>query len=181
MDRSQRPGEGECSGYHCDYVAKVSDGDILATLMTQSDAIPAFIRAIPESESTIVHPPYGWSIHQVIEHCVEAERVFGYRILRFASGDKTDLPGWDENAFADSDYASSATLEELAFEYHLLRRANLCLLTRLNDDSWNQIGNADGKQISVRAVAWLMAGHWLHHEAILRKRLSRESELPSPS
>lgn len=171
MNYSQRPGDAECSGYHRDYVAQVPDGDILKTLASQGESIPAFIRSISPDDRDVVHPPYGWTIHQVIEHCLEAERVFGYRILRFATGDKTDLPGWDENDYAAADYASSSSLSALADEYEWLRRANLKLLERLNEAAWDEIGNADGKQISVRAMAWLMAGHWLHHESILRKRL----------
>ena len=171
MDRTQRPGENECSGYHRDYVAQVPDGDIVSILADQAESIGAFVRRIPADQSDVVHPPYGWSILQVIEHCVDAERVFGYRLLRFAAGDKTDLPGWDENAYADKNYAPAATLADLADEYDHLRRANLALLKRIAPTAWDEIGAADGKQVSTRAIAWLMAGHWLHHEAILRKRL----------
>lgn len=172
MDLRQRPGEGECSGYHVEYVAKVPDGDILETLRAQGQSITEFIRGIDSSLRDVIHPPYGWSIRQVLEHCIEAERVFGYRILRFATGDKTELPGWDENAYADADYGPHADLPALADEYGWVRSGNVALLSRLSEEAWNEVGSADQKNVSVRALAWLMAGHWLHHEAILRSRLS---------
>ena len=172
MNLAQRPGEHECFDYHRDYAAKVPDGDILATLRSQQDSIPAFLEQIPEEVGPVIHPPYGWSVWQVIEHCIEAERVFGYRALRFAAGDKTDLPGWDENHYAATDYGPNATLAALASEFMALRQANVCLLARLTPSAWEEIGTADGRLCSVRTLAWLLAGHWLHHEAILRKRLT---------
>lgn len=171
MDPTQRPGENECFDFHRDYVALVPDGDIRATLQTQLESIPAFIRSLPTSELETVHAPYGWKLRTVVEHCCDAERVFGYRILRFATGDKTDLPGWDENHYAACGYGDAQGTEELAVEFEALRRSNLQLLSRLRDSAYDEIGLADGRGVSVRTLTWLMAGHWIHHEAIMRKRL----------
>ena len=175
MDLSTRPSENECFDYHRDYVAKVPDGDILTTLESQISTITQFIGGIPQSQWEIVHPPYGWSIRTVIEHCCDAERVFGYRALRFATGDKTDLPGWDENRYAVCGYGKVVPPVELAVEMGSIRMSNLRLLSRLTDDAWTQKGTADGRSVSVRTLAWLMAGHWLHHDAILRARLAAAS------
>ena len=172
MDRSQRPTNHEAFSFNRDYVAKVPDGDILATLREQCDSIPAFIRSLPSEVADVVHPPYGWSIRQVVEHCVDAERLFGYRALRFASGDTTHLPGWDEVTIAAEDYGPGADFAGLADEFAALRRSNICLLSRLREQSWGIIGIADNRKASVRTIAWLMAGHWLHHYAILESRLS---------
>jgi hypothetical protein len=175
MDYTRRPSEQECFGYHRNYVANVSDGDILQTLEAQLTSVPAFIRALPEDQLDVVHAPYGWRIRTVVEHCCDAERVFGYRALRFATGDKTELPGWDENYYAACGYSCPQSTGEIAGEFASLRSANLCLFKRLNPDAFDRLGVADGKQVSVRTLAWLMAGHWLHHAAILRKRLSLAS------
>ncbi|MEZ6137792.1 MAG: DinB family protein [Pirellulaceae bacterium] len=171
MNLSQRPGAHECFDFHCDYVAKVPDGDILQTLELQLASIPQTILEIEVSELEVVHPPYGWAVRTVLEHCCDAERVFGYRALRFATGDQTDLPGWDENHYATCGYARPVALEDLAEEFRALRASNLLLLRRLDDKCWNRLGTADGRKMSVRTIAWLMAGHWLHHAAILKKRL----------
>jgi hypothetical protein len=175
MDYAQRPTDEEVFDYQREYVKKVADGDILETLRIQREIAVPWIQAIPASEADAVHEPYGWSIWQVIQHCVDAERVFGYRALRFATGDQTELPGWDENRYAAVAYAPGSSLVDLATEFSLTRESNLALLRRLSLDAWNEIGCADGRQVSVRALSWLMAGHWIHHERILRKRLNQEA------
>ncbi len=171
MDLTLRPTHSECFDYHRDYVAKVADGNILTTLREQQQTVPEFIRSIAAEQWTQVHPPYSWSIRTVIEHCCDAERVFGYRALRFATGDSTDLPGWDENHYAACNYSPDANAAMLAEEFSALRMGNLCLLERLTEECWSRMGTADGRRVSVRTVAWLMAGHWLHHQAILQRRL----------
>jgi hypothetical protein len=173
MDLTQRPDRTECFDYHRDYVAKVPDGNILETLEQQLQVVPGFIQAIAAEQLEVVHAPYMWSVRTVIEHCCDAERVFGYRAMRFATGDSTDLPGWDENHFATCGYARIVSGQQLAEEFRSLRAGNLQLLKRLNDDCWSRIGTADGRKASVRTIAWLMAGHWLHHASILQKRLGQ--------
>lgn len=172
MSLEKRPGDHECFDYHRDYVAKVPDGNILETLTAQLETIPAYIESIPADQLGVVHAPYGWSVRTVIEHCCDAERVFGYRALRFATGDQTDLPGWDENHYASCGYGQELGTAELAAEYRSLRQSNLGLLHRLKPEAFDGIGLADGRKVSVRTVTWLMAGHWIHHHGILEKRLA---------
>lgn len=172
MDYAQRPTDDEVFHYQRDYVKKVADGDILETLKRQCEIAVPWIKSIPSAEADVVHPPYGWSIWQVIQHCVDAERVFGYRALRFATGDKTELPGWDENRYASVAYATGSSLVDLAEEFYLTRQSNIHLLQRLSPTAWEEVGTADGRLVSVRAISWLMAGHWIHHEVILKKRLN---------
>ncbi|MEM8732874.1 MAG: DinB family protein [Planctomycetota bacterium] len=172
MDFSIRPGDHECFDYHRDYVAKVPDGDIRSTLVGQQESIPSFIESLDDAVLSMVHEPYHWSIRTVIEHCCDAERVFGYRILRFAAGDQTDLPGWDESTYASSGYSQARSKVELANEYSASRASNLALLSRIQPESLDRIGTADGRKMSVRTIVWLMAGHWIHHHGILEARLS---------
>ena len=171
IDFSQRPGNTECFHFLRSYIEKVPDGDILEILQSQLDSIPRFIRAIAQEQFEVVHPPYSWSVRVVIEHCADAERVWGYRILRFATGEVTELPGWDENYFAACGYAREVLPAVLADEFMHARASNLLLLRRLQESAWDRIGIASSTPASVRALAWGMAGHWLHHEAILRQRL----------
>lgn len=171
MSMSQRPGSHECFGYHQNYVNLVPDGDIIRTLEQQLTEVPQFIADIPAVELAVVHPPFGWAVHVVIEHCCDAERVFGYRALRFATGDTTDLPGWDENHFAACEYGNCLDPVALADEFRSLRQSNLCLLKRLEVAAFDRIGTANATPVSVRTLAWLMAGHWLHHHRILQNRL----------
>ena len=80
---AKRPSEQECFDYHRDYVALVPDGDIIATLEAQWHSFAALLKVIPEHQASVIHPPFSWTVRQVVEHCVDAERVFGYRALRF--------------------------------------------------------------------------------------------------
>lgn len=170
---TMRPTQEECSDYHFGLISRVPDGDILEQLTSQLSDLQGFCDSIPAKEAGVVHPPFGWTVRQVIEHCTDAERVFGYRALRFAAGDTTDLPGWDENSYAASGYGPAATICELGQEFTALRAANVALLSRLIPDAWDCSGRADGRPVSVRLLAWLMAGHWAHHHQILLKRLGR--------
>lgn len=172
MNFAQRPSHDECFDYHRDYVAGVPDGNIVETLEQQLESVPSFIRNLPTDQLETIHAPYGWSIRTVLEHCCDAERVFGYRAMRFATGDKTDLPGWDENHYASCGYRTPASVENLANEFAALRRANLELLKGFRTAAFDEIGSADGRNMSVRTICWLMAGHWIHHEKIMRKRLN---------
>ena len=169
--RSLRPASDECQGYHQTYVAHVPDGDIVHTLEAQQRRIDGLTSSVSDEDAATVHAPYTWTIRQVIEHCADAERIFGYRTLRFAASDATDLPGWDENHYANCHYGPNCGLTELGEEFSAIRTSNIRLLSRLNEKAWSHRGTADGKVVSVRTLAWLMAGHWLHHYSMLCHRL----------
>ena len=171
MDFAQRPGDHECFDYLRDYVAKVPDGNIIETLEQQLDTAVELMRSIPADQFEVVHEPYGWKIRTVLEHCCDAERVFGYRVLRFGAGDPVELPGWDQDIYAGSDHSAPSGVDDLLEEFAGLRKSNLSLLKRLSPQAFDEIGVADGRKVSVRTLAWVMAGHWIHHEVILEKRL----------
>ena len=166
-----KPAAAEFSQYHETFISCVPDGQVEDMLESQIQEFPSFVASIPSDQIQILHEPYGWSIHQVIEHIVDAERVFGYRALRFSTGDTTELPGWNENEFAAQDYGSNVSVDGLASEFASLRRANVCLLKRIDTSRLQKIGLADGRSFSVRAIAYLMVGHLLHHQRILQLRL----------
>lgn len=172
MDFSQRPGDHECFDYHRDYVDYVPDGDILKTLESQLVSAMELMKGIPTDQFEVVHEPYAWKVRTVLEHCCDAERVFGYRALRFAAGDPAELPGWDQDIFAKSDHSAPRDVGDLIEEFEALRKGNLSLLKRFSSSAFDAIGVADGRKVSVRTLAWLMVGHWIHHELILKKRLS---------
>lgn len=173
MTLDQRPTNEECFDFHRDYVAKVPDGNIIDTLQEQMKGMAQFVIGIPADQLDVIHAPYGWTIRTVIAHCCDAERVFGYRILRFATGDTTVLPGWDENHYAACDFSDLGEIQNVCAEFATQRMSNLQLLKRLKPETFDRIGSADGRKMSVRTIAWLMAGHWMHHEAIIKKRLGK--------
>jgi hypothetical protein len=145
---------------------------VLEVLQDQRAWLQQVASAVKPEQIDQIHAPYGWTIRQVFAHCADAERVFGYRMLRFAAGDATELPGWDENLYADSRFGLGE-FPHLVSELELLRQTNLLLLRRLEPACWDRSGVAEGKRLSVRALAWLTAGHLRHHLLIVQKRLQQ--------
>jgi hypothetical protein len=106
----------------------------------------------------------------MIQHVIDCERVFAYRALRAARGDRTPLPGFDENAFAEQADASGRTIQSLVDELELLRRANLAMFGTMSDEELRRRTVASENEISVRAMAFIIAGHARHHAHLLRER-----------
>ena len=167
---SRRPTPEEItSPYHKEMIERVSGDCVLAALDAQLFTICELASSLCAEQLDKVHPPYGWTIRQVYEHCSNAERVFGYRIMRFAAGDTTELPGWDENAYADSRFGLG-NFHQIVKELGALRQANLALLRRITPNAWDRAGTADNQSVSVRALAWIAAAHLHHHLQIVAER-----------
>jgi hypothetical protein len=166
-----RPGPTEYDPYYGKYIALVPEGDILAALEAQLGETLALLRPVPEDQGGVRHPPYTWSVKEVVGHLTDSERVFGYRALRFARGDATPLPGFDENAYARAADSDRCSLSDLVSEFEAVRRSHLWLFRGLPASAWAQVGEANGSAVSVRALAYIIAGHGRHHTAILRRRL----------
>jgi hypothetical protein len=170
-----RPDSTEYAPYYGKYVALVPEDNILTAMRSETAQTLAFLRGVPERESSIRHPPYTWTFKQVVGHLTDAERVFGYRALRFARGDSTPLPGFDENTYAQIAEFDQHPLDDLVAEFEALRQSHICLFKNLPATAWARRGIANGNEVSVRALAYIIVGHERHHTVILRQRLSRES------
>lgn len=170
FDRSQRPDPSEHAPYYGKYVKLVSDGDIVATLEAQQAETQAFLRALPAEKAGHRYAPDKWTIAQVVRHVADGERVFSYRALAFARGDATELPGFDENAYAEATPVETLSLVQVLDDFAAVRRATLTLLSGFDAAAWGRGGAANATPVSVRALAWLLAGHELHHRGIIRER-----------
>jgi hypothetical protein len=168
--RTERPGADEHAPYYGPYVAEAPEGDLLEALGKQTAALAALMDGLPESKGGHRYAEGKWSIKEVIAHVTDAERVFSYRLLRFARGDRTELPGFDEGKWAPESGAESRTLEDLVDEFVSVRRASVALIRSMPDEAMERRGTASGKEISARALAWIMAGHFAHHARVLRER-----------
>lgn len=165
-----RPDASEFLPYYGKYIDRVPDGDLLQTLRTQLDDTLSLVRGLDESRGGHRYAPGKWTIREVLAHVIDAERIFAYRALRIARGDATPLPSFDENAYAENAGAESRTLADLAEELEHVRLGNLVLFRTLDDAAWTRTGTASGGTVSVRALAWIIAGHELHHVNLLRER-----------
>ncbi len=162
--------EETTSDYHRELIDATPGDDVLMVLCEQISRLVDLAGSVSTDQVDTVHPPYGWTIRQVLAHCAEAERVFGYRMLRIAAGDPSELADWDENAYADARYGLG-NFDQMVMEISHLREANLILLKRLNPPCWDRVGTVGGHRMSVRAIAWLTAGHLRHHLQIVAQRI----------
>jgi hypothetical protein len=167
-----RPGPDEYAEFYAGYVRLVPEDDAVAVLREEGARTDAFLRGVPHHEADRPHPPYTWTFREVVQHLIDAERVFAYRALRFARGDATPLPGYDERAWAAEADVRARSLPGLADEWHALRAANVAFFETLPEPAWDRRGEANGAPCTVRALAHIIAGHERHHLAILRARLS---------
>ncbi len=171
---SRRPSSDEYSSdYHGELIELVEGDCVLEALENQMYWLCELASHLSTEQVDKIHPPYHWTVRQVVEHCADAERVFGYRMLRLAAGDETSLPPWDENKYADSRFGLG-NFAALVGEVGLLRQANVSLLRRIVPRAWDRSAEVDRQRITVRAIAWLAAGHLHHHLAIIEKRCGVE-------
>jgi hypothetical protein len=165
-----RPGENEYASFYAGYVALVPEADILEVLGRQAGEIRDLVASVPPAREAHRYEEGKWSIREVLGHLVDGERVFGYRAFCISRGERAGLPSFDENQYVAETRADAIPLQELAAELGLVRESNLAFLRRLAPSEWERMGTASGKPVSVRALAWIMAGHPRHHVRVLRER-----------
>jgi hypothetical protein len=139
-------------------------------LTTQIEETGAFFRSLTEPQGSLQYAPGKWTVKEVIGHMIDTERIFAYRALRIARDDRTPLPGFEENDYIANSNFKSYPVQDLAEEFETVRRANLYLFKRLDDEAWVRRGIANENEISTRALAYIIAGHELHHREIIRTR-----------
>jgi len=165
-----KPAENEYASFYARYVALVPEADILGVLEQQTQAIGRLAGSVGAEKETYRYAPGKWSVREVFGHLVDGERVFGYRAFCFSRGEQAALPGFDENQYVAVAGADRIPIAELADEFAAVRASNLAFLRRLSGAEAARVGTASGKPISVRALAYIMAGHPRHHLAVLRER-----------
>jgi hypothetical protein len=164
-----RPSDTEYAPYFAGYVGLVPETDILSVLEEQKAAFHR-LAAVEPGREAFRYAPGKWSVREVAGHLTDAERVFGYRAFAISRGEKAGLPAFDENEYVATSGYGGVPLAALVAELVAVRDANLAFLRRLPADGWSRIGTASGKSITVRALAWIMAGHPRHHLNVLRER-----------
>lgn len=164
------PAKSEYSPYYERYVSLVPQGDILAILAEQLDATLDSLRSIDEAQAGHRYAPDKWSIKELVGHIIDTERIFAYRALRFARNDPTSLQGFEQDDYIRHAEFDACGLDELAREFEHVRQANLLMLRHLDEAAWQRRGIASDAEVSVRALAFIMAGHEKHHMNILKTR-----------
>src|SRR5712692_811127 len=165
-----RPLESEYAPYYQGYVGHVNEDEILPVLRSQLDELDVLLGRVTPERETYRYAEGKWSIRELAGHLIDAERVFGYRAFCIARGETRNLPGFDEKEYMLSAPYNQIDLEDLLSELRLVRLANIAMLRNLDEQAWARIGTANDAQVSVRALAFIMAGHVRHHMGVLRER-----------
>lgn len=173
MRRIPKPQPGEYPPYADMYIRLLpDDGRILDHLWDNFRAARKFVRAIPGERLTHRYAPGKWSIKQILVHIIDDERIYAYRALRFARGEKLGLTGFDQDAYAAASEADRRSLDSILQEWETVRLATIALFANLPEASLTRIGHGSGSasDASVRALAYHIAGHEQHHLHVIRER-----------
>ena len=170
-----RPQPAEYDPYYQKYVSLVPEDEIVPALESQIDELTQLFRDLPEENGTFSYADGKWTIKEVVSHIIDGERIFAYRAFRIARGDKTSIEGFEQDGYIENSHANRRSFSELLGEFKLLRDANIILFRNLDPDDWSRVGTANNVEISVRSLAWIMAGHVRHHAKILQERYLAKS------
>jgi len=165
-----RPSPSEYFSYFERYLARVPESDVLPVLKHQIEAIRRSFAKVSDERAGFRYAPEKWSVRQVLGHIIDAERVFGYRALCIARGERISLPSFEEDQYVATAGHDRFPLPELVEEFSDVRRSNLHLFAHLEESAWERIGVANDHPLSTRAVEFIMAGHLRHHGAVLTER-----------
>jgi len=164
-----RPESGEYAPYYDRYISLITGTDILGTLDAQRRQMMMLLCGRDEGDGDIRYAP-DRSTKEVLGHVCDTERIFAYRALRIARGDQTPLSGFEQDDYVKNGPFASAPLAEIIEDYIAVRRATLTLLRNLDEAAWTRRGVANKNEVSVRALAYITAGHELHHRRILEEK-----------
>jgi uncharacterized damage-inducible protein DinB len=170
MNALERPMPGDLPAFYQRYIDQADGRDLLEALSTASEHTWAAVRRIPPEKAHFRYAPGKWTIEQLVQHLIDSERVFAYRALRFARNDNTDLPGFDEDAWAAATEGILRSLRVIMVEHDAVRNASITLFQGLSADELQRTGTANGNRFSVAALGWAIAGHAMHHVKVLNER-----------
>jgi len=165
-----RPQPGEYAPYYDRYISLIAGTDILGTLDAQRRQMMLLLSGRDESDGDFRYAPDKWNAKEVLGHVCDTERIFAYRALRIARGDQTPLAGFEQDDYVKHGPFAQAPLAEIVEDYIAVRRATLTLFRNLDEAAWGLRGVASKNEVSVRALAYMIAGHEVHHRTILEEK-----------
>lgn len=164
------PDASEHAPYYGKYIALVPGDDILSTLEARQHETIRFLSSLTEQQAAHRYAPEKWSVKEVIGHIADSERIFAYRALRIARADRTPIEGFEQDDYVRAAGFDRLPLGGLVAEFTAVRQATIRLLESLPADAWQRRGVANNNEVSVRALAYMIAGHEIHHLQIVREK-----------
>lgn len=170
----RRPTPDEYAPYAERYVSTITETDVAAVLEGQADAYHAALAGLSDEAADARYAEGKWSVREVLGHLIDADVVFGYRMLAVARGEAQNLPGFDENSYEEAAGHGAASIASLAEALVLFRRGFALLLRTMPESAWDHVGQVNGVPVTPRGIAYTMAGHARHHARILTERYGVE-------
>jgi len=165
-----RPDLSRVPQFYHNYVNHVPQDELIDAFNTETPVFIHFLENIPPDKYDYRYADNKWTIKEVLQHIIDAERVFAYRALRFARKDPTSLPGFDENLFADNAKASARNWNDLVEEFKTVRMASEYLFVSFDGDQLDAAGTANNNSIYVLAIGYVVIGHSIHHMNVIKER-----------
>lgn len=171
---NEYPEDSEYAHFYSSYVNNVPKGNVISALSSQMHEFYTLANAIRGDKALTPYKKGKWTLKQMIGHMIETERVFSYRALSISRGDKTELPGMDQDEWMKDSNYNSRSVANLCNEYLAVRTSTVHLFQNMTKDMINATGIASGVEFSVRALAFIIAGHELHHLEIIREHYMKD-------
>ncbi|RPE09402.1 DinB family protein [Chitinophaga lutea] len=165
-----RPLASEYAEFYHGYVTKVKEDDLLTAFRNQTAVSLQFWRELPENKQNYAYATGKWTLKQMLQHIIDAERIFAYRALRFARKDMTPLASFDENSYADEARVDHRSWADMVEEFQYVRNASEHLFRSFDGEEMERSGVASGRPMSVRALGYVIVGHAIHHQDVAKER-----------
>lgn len=173
-----RPEKEEYAPYYLPYVNAVPEGDIMAILTKQLEDTKHLLRNVTDEQGEFRYASGKWTIKEVVGHMIDTERIMAYRLLCIARGETVSLPGFDESLYVANSSFNGQSFEQLLEHFSVVRKSTLLLMNSINADAWLREGLANNTGMSARAVAFIIAGHAMHHCRIIKERYLESKDFP---
>jgi uncharacterized damage-inducible protein DinB len=165
-----RPLSTEFAAYYEKYVSKIEGDDLFVALDKYTQSMNAFLSAMTEEKADYAYADGKWTVKQSLQHVVDTERIFAYRALRIARRDKVNLPGFEQDDFAQFAEVKNRTVKSLAEEMMAVRAANLTMFKSFSTADLAEVGSASNNPVSANAIGFILLGHWQHHEMLFKEK-----------
>lgn len=166
----KKPGSRESAAYYKYYIGLNTGTNVIENLCNQISSLKKLFLSVPEARQTFRYAKGKWSVKELLGHLMDAERIFGYRALRIARKDKTPLAGFEEDYYVKYGFFDKRSMSSLLEEFTALRKANIELFKNLDNKRLALRGTANYSPVSVRALAYIISGHTIHHLNVLKER-----------
>ena len=165
-----RPQTSEAASYYFKYIDLVTSDDIVPAMQQQMGEMLQFLSGIDEEQSLHSYAPGKWTIREVLNHVNDGERIFSGRAVWFARGFTDPLPSFEQDVAVQAAHANNTSWADLVEEFKHLRLATISLFKSLPEEAWERTGVASDNPVSVRAIAYIIAGHVSHHKSVLQEK-----------